>query len=69
MKALLSVVGVLGLAVVFSMSEPVPASPQPVTSGDVQLVSEQTLSDGTPQEVRRQNARKNGKRGRRTFRG
>ncbi len=45
MKSLLSLFGLLGLAVVFGMSEPVPASTQPITSDDVRLVSEQTSSE------------------------
>ena len=48
MRALLSVVGVLGLAVVFGMFEPAPASSQPVTLDDVQLVSEQMSSEIGP---------------------
>ena len=41
MKALLSVVGVLGLAALFGLFEPASASHRPVTSDDVRLVSEE----------------------------
>lgn len=41
MKAVLSVVCVLGLGAIFAMFEPTPASATPVTSDDVRLVSEQ----------------------------
>ena len=40
MKAVLLAVGVLGLAAVFGLCEPLPASATPVTSDDVRLVSE-----------------------------
>ena len=48
MKVLLSVFGVLGLAVVFGLFEPASASTQPVTSDDVQMVSEQMSSQAGP---------------------
>ena len=41
MRAVLFTVGVLGLAAVFALSEPAPASAKPVISDDVRLVSEQ----------------------------
>ena len=44
MRALLLAAGVLGLALVFHLSEPAPASTMPVTSDDVQLLSEQMPS-------------------------
>ena len=47
MKAVLLAVGVLGLAAVFGLFEPTPASGQPVTSDDVRLVSER-MSEQTP---------------------
>jgi hypothetical protein len=46
---MLLAVGLLGLAGVFGLFEPVSASPQRVTSDDVQLVSERTSSHDTPQ--------------------
>ena len=61
MRALLSVIGVLGLAVVFGMSEPAPASTQPVTSDDVRLVSEQMSSEIGPMAGRNGNTGKNGR--------
>lgn len=57
MKALLSVVAVLGLAAVFGWFEPASASTQPATSDEVRLVSEQTSNDDGPL-VRNRNARK-----------
>ena len=45
MRALLLAVGVLGLVAVFGLSEPAPASAEPVTSDDVQLMSEQMSGD------------------------
>ena len=72
MRALLLAVGVLGLAVVFGWSEPVPASTKPVTSDDVQLVSEQMSShDGQHgvDGVANKNARKNGQGQSRFYRG
>ena len=64
MKTLLSVVGVLGLAVVFGLSEPAPASTKPVTSDDVQLLSEQMPSQDGPQGYGK-NGRFGGRDGRR----
>jgi hypothetical protein len=64
MRALLLAVGVLGLALVFHLSEPAPASTQPVTSDDVQLLSEQMASHGVHGGANK-SARKNlGGRGR-----
>ena len=60
MRTLLLAVGVLGLAVVFGWSEPAPASAQPVTSDDVQLVSEQMSSHDGPQGLGK-NGFKNGR--------
>ena len=58
MRALLLAVGVLGLVAVFGLSEPAPASAEPVTSDDLQLMSEQLSSpDGS------QSNGKNGFRG------
>ena len=67
MKVLLSLVCVLGLAVVFGLSEPAPASTQPVTSDDVQLVSEQTLAENGPAAGK--NGNRNGGSGRFRLRG
>jgi len=62
MKALLSVVGVLGLAVVFGLTEPVPASTQPVTLDDVRLVSEQVSNDDGPLGAKNGKTRGRGRR-------
>ncbi len=64
MKSLLSLFGLLGLAVVFGMSEPVPASTQPITSDDVRLVSEQTSIEIGQKAGKNGNTGKNGTRGR-----
>ena len=58
MRALLLAAGVLGLALVFHLSEPAPASTRPVTSDDVQLLSEQMPSQSGPNGAGK-NARKN----------
>jgi hypothetical protein len=70
MKALLSVVGVFGLAAVFGFFEPASASHRSVTSEDVRLVSEemplvseQTSSD----DVSRSTGRRGGRQFRRKF--
>ena len=60
MRALLLAMGVLGLAAVFGMSEPSFATSKPVTSDDVQLLSEQ-MPEQPSQSVGRQRNGKNGK--------
>ena len=45
MKALLSAAGVFALALVFGLSEPAPASHEPVRSDDVELMSEEVSND------------------------
>lgn len=72
MKAVVLVVGVLGLAAVFGLCEPTPGSGTAVTSGDVRLVSEQ-MSEQTSSQLaaRVRNGKANGvssfKRGSRFF--
>ena len=61
MKAILSAVSVLGLALVFGLSEPAPASHQPVTSDDVQMVSEEMSADIGPTAGKNGNDGKNGR--------
>ena len=60
MKGLLLATGVLGLAAVFAMSEPSFATGKQVTSGDVQLLTEQ-MPEQPSQSVGRQRNGKNGK--------
>jgi hypothetical protein len=60
MKVVLFTVGVLGLAVLFGLAEPMPASGQPVTTDDVRLVSEQ-MAEQTPGRAFVWNARTRGK--------
>lgn len=57
MKAFLLAVGVLGLAAYVGRSEPAPACTAPITSGEVQLVSED-LPPGEPQSARFRNTGK-----------
>ena len=45
MKAILSAISVLALALVFGLSEPAPASHEPVKSDDVELLSEELSSE------------------------
>lgn len=61
MKALLAAIGVLGLAVAFGLCEPAPASARAVTSADVQLVSEQVVSDDDPRGAKYGNLRGRGR--------
>ena len=68
MKSLLSLFGLLGLAVVFGMSEPAPASTQPVTSDDVRLVSEQTSIEIGQKAGKNGNSGKRGKSNKRVDR-
>ena len=61
MRVLLLSVAVLALAVVFGMSERAPGSTQPVSSDDVGLVSEQTLSEHDPKAGKNGNSDRNGR--------
>ncbi|MEX0611427.1 MAG: hypothetical protein WD738_23180 [Pirellulales bacterium] len=63
MRVFLLVVGVFGLAAVFTLCEPAPASSELVTSGEVQLVSEQMPSYDGPQGFGRSGYGKHGKHG------
>ncbi len=49
MRVLLFAAGVLGIALVFGQCERAPAAAEPVTSDDVQLLSEQVASLDGPQ--------------------
>jgi hypothetical protein len=57
MKALLFAVGVLGLAAVFSLFEPAPASATPVTSDDVGVTSEKVQEPSGPPSARTRNGK------------
>jgi hypothetical protein len=58
MKALLFAIGVLGLAAVFSLFEPAPASATPVTSDDVGVTSEKVQEPSGPLSARTRNGNK-----------
>jgi hypothetical protein len=59
MKALLFAVGVLGLAAVFAMFEPTPASATPVTSDDVGVTLEKVQEPSNLPSARGRNGTRN----------
>jgi len=62
--ALYSAAGVLGIAVVLGMSEPMPASATPVTPDGVRLISERNLQKNSPRAGKNGNSKEWGRRGR-----
>lgn len=63
MKAFVYAVGVLGIAACVGWSEPAPACTEPLTSGDVQLISEQVSSPDGSHCARNQYSRKSQRNG------